>query len=318
MSNYNPYSDFRSYAGTADLISEEIPDKSGFETCPNELCFYQETEAMSYPAVINSVASNRITPLDKHIIGIIATFTFITGKQLNDYLVLLRIPHNDTIVQSSVDRLVRHQMIRMHRFGVDAGHCSSFYVYSLNKNGADVAKVMGIPSSYSPMQPATLPADIKRILMQNQSWLSFVKSGLKLDYLKRSELINTKEDKSAVVRPSIAAGMDNDLLFIEIVRRGDFWERYLCDKLLRYKKLLFNWSSNSWGIESRPLLILNGENEEHNRRILEFTSDLGMTDMYFTEDALFFGAQFYHSVYQFSDNGQLEFFCFDLPSSGAA
>lgn len=38
------------------------------------------------------------------------------------------------------------------------------------------------------MQPATSPADMKRILVQNQAWLSFIKSGLKLDYLKRGEL----------------------------------------------------------------------------------------------------------------------------------
>lgn len=310
MSNYNPYSDYRAYTGKIDLMGEVIPAKSWFETYPDEKCFYQETEPMSYPAVINHVATNHITPLDIQIICIVATFTFVTTKQINDCLSLLEIPHTDAIVKSSVERLARHQMLRMSRFGADSEHCCKFYVYSLNKNGADVSKIRGISSSFTPMQPATAPADMKRILVQNQAWLSFIKSGLNLDYLKRSEIITAKEEKTAVVRPSIALSMDNDPMFIEIVRKGDFWERYLIDKLTRYKALFDNWTSNSWNIENKPLLIMNGENEEHNRLILELVSRLGIEDVYFTEDTLFCGSNFYHSIYQFNENDQLEFFCF--------
>lgn len=318
MSNYNPYSDHRAFTGKIDLMGEVVPAKSWFETYPNELCFYQETEPMPYPAVINHVATNHITPLDMHIICIVATLTFVTTKQINDCLTMLEIPHSETNVKSSVERLARHQMLRMSHFGVDAEHCCKFYVYSLNKNGADIAKVRGISSSFTPMQPATAPADMKRILVQNQAWLSFIKSGLNLDYLKRSEIITAKEEKTAVVRPSIALSMDNDPMFIEIVRKGDFWERYLIDKLIRYKTLFDNWASNSWGIDNSPLLILNGENEEHNHRILALASDVGLEDLYFTEDTLLCGSQFYHSIYQFHDNGQHEFFCFDQPAIDVA
>lgn len=317
MSNYNPYSDYRAFAGKIDITSEVVPAKSWFESYPKEMCFYQETEQMPYPAVINNVATNHITPLDMHIICIVATFTFVTTKQITDCLRLLEIMFSETMVKSSVERLARHQMLRMSRFGVDAEHCCKFYVYSLNKNGADIAKVRGISSSYSPMQPATAPADMKRILVQNQAWLAFIKSGLKLDYLKRSELITSKDEKTAVVRPSLAFSIDHEPMFIEIVRKGDFWEHYLRDKLARYKALLDNWASNSWGLDNRPLLILNGENEEHNRRILVIASDIGLEDLYFTEDTLLCGSQFYHSIYQLHDNGQREFFCFDLPNAAA-
>lgn len=318
MSNYNPISDFRTYTGAISLSGEPVPAKSWFETYPNELCIYQEAETMPYPAVINGVVTNRITAFDKHIIGIVATFTFMTPKQINDCLTLLQIPHGDTTVKSSVDRLVRHQILRMNHFGTDAEHCCKFCVYSLNKNGADIAKVLGIPNSYCPMQAAMLPADVKRILVQNQTWFAFIKSGLKLDYLKRSELISNKEVKSAVVRPSIAVSMDNDPMFIEIVRKGDFWEQYLRDKLTRYKALLDNWTGNSWNIENKPILILNGENEAHNHQILALVTELGITDGYFTEDTLFCGEQFYRSIYQFGDNGQREFFRFEQPVTEAA
>lgn len=313
MSNYNPYSDHRTFTVKVDLTKEVIPAKSWFETYPNEMCFYQDTEPMPYPAVINHVATNKITPLDMHIICIVATLTFVTTKQINDCLTMLKIPHSDTNFKSSVERLARYQIIRMSHFGVDTEHCCKFYVYSLNKNGADIAKIRGISSSYTPMQPATSPADMKRILVQNQAWLSLIKSGLKLDFLKRSEIITAKDSKSAVVRPSIAFGMDNDLLFIEIVRKGDFWERYLVDKLTRYKALLDNWTSNNWGLDNKPLLILNGENEEHNRRILSIASEIGLEELYFTEDTLLCDSQFYHGIYQFRDNGQREFFCFGQP-----
>ena len=228
MSNYNPYTDFRTFTGKIDLMGEVVPVKSWFETYPNELCFYQETEPMPYPSVINHVATNHITPLDIHIICIVATLTFVTTKQINDCLTMLEIPHSETNVKSSVERLARHQMLRMSHFGVDVEHCCKFYVYSLNKNGADI------------------------------------------------------------------------------------------DKPIRYKALFDNWASNSWGINNSPLLILNGENEEHNHQILALASDVGLENLYFTEDTLLCGSQFYHSIYQFHDNGQREFFCFDQPTIDVA
>lgn len=311
MSNYNPYSDYRTYTGKIDLKNETIPAKSWFETYDNELCLYQGTENMLYPTVINNVVNNHITKLDKQIICIIATFTFVTIKNINDCLTLLKLSYSESVVKSSVERLERHNAIRVNRFGVNIDSCCKFYVYSLNKNGADIAKTLGISSSYSPMQPAILPADMKRILAQNQAWLSFIKSGLKLDYLKRSEIITSKENKMAIVSPSISVSIDNDPMFIEIVRKVDFWKQYLCEKLERYKALLDNWTSNSWNLVNKPILIMNGENEEHNRQILDIVNELEMTDIYFTEDILFCGANFYHSIYQFNDSSQREFFSFD-------
>ena len=120
------------------------------------------------------------------------------------------------------------------------------------------------------------------------------------------------------MRPSLAVSIDHDPILIEIVRKGDFWEQYLCNKLERYKALLDNWESNSWKLENKPILVLNGENEEHNRRILELATEIGLTDLFFTEDTLFCGAQFYHCLYQFNDKGQREFFCFEQPEAGAA
>ena len=87
---------------------------------------------MPYLSVINHTVTNHITPLDMHITCIVATFTFVTTKQINDCLTMLTIPHSEVNVKSSVECLAKHQILRMSHFGVDAKHYCKFYVYSLN------------------------------------------------------------------------------------------------------------------------------------------------------------------------------------------
>lgn len=320
MANYTVYADPRAVTGIIDLMKETVPVKSWFETYPNELCLYQqETEPLPLPAVISHVESNRITPLDKHIIGFVTAHTFVTTKQLRDCLTLWGIPHSEETVKNSVERLAKHQILRLNRFGIDEMHCSNYYACSLNKNGAEIAKSLNIPCSFTPFQCVMLPADVKRILARNQAWLSFLKSGLPLDFIRRGEIITAKEEKTAVVRPTIALSLNHEPMFLEIVRKGNFWEAVLLDKLTRYKALLDNyWDSNSWKLDSKPVLILNGENEAHNRRILEIASGIGLTDLFFTEDVRLCGSQFYHAFYQFTDNDERTFFCFDNPAAGTA
>ena len=125
---------------------------------------------------------------------------------------------------------------------------------------------------------------------------------------EEGQVITAKDDKSAVVRPSLAVGFGGDAFLIEIVRKGDFWESYLRDKLQRYKLVIENWSSNSWKLKENPVIVIVGEDAEHNKTIAKIAAEVNLA-VYYTEDVLNCGSNFYHSLYQLNEKAEQEFFC---------
>ena len=163
------------------------------------------------------------------------------------------------------------------------------------------------------MQVAQLPSEIKIKLATNQLMIAYLKSGLKIECIKYRQIINSKEDKNCVVRPSLSISVSGDVLFYEVVRRGEYWKQYLRDKLERYKLLFKNWESNSWRLNADmyPIFVILGEDEEHNKEIADIMLELGLESFY-SHDILCCGANFYHSLYRISSNNQPEFFCFEI------
>lgn len=147
--------------------------------------------------------------------------------------------------------------------------------------------------------------------------LAYLKSGMKLAWMRRGQVITAKEDKSAVVRPSMAVAVNGDVIMIEVVRQGEFWKQYLFEKLQRYKALIDSWTSNSWSLSELPLVVINGENTDHNLQIAAIAAAVGI-DVYFTEDTLNCGASFYHSIYKFNQALEPDYFCFEQEGQDAA
>lgn len=306
--SYNPYTDHKCYTGAYDINNEAIPAVSCFATHPGELSLYQEVDTFPYPTVINNVVNNNITPMDKKVISLIASYGYMTSKQIKECLSLLGVTFSDNTIKSSLDRLRKNQIVRVCKFGTDEQHTAAFMAYSLNKNGSEIAKVLGIPHTFAPMQPAVMPSEIKRVLATNQVMLAYIKSSLNVEWMRRGQVITAKDDKSAVVRPSLAVGFSGDAFLIEVVRKGNFWENYLRDKLQRYKLVVEGWSSNSWKLSENPVIVIVGEDTEHNTAIAKIAEEVNL-DVYYTEDVLNCGSNFYHSLYQFNEKSKQEFFC---------
>ena len=312
MSNYNPYLDQNSYKHSYNMASEAIPSNNSFACFTDEKCLYQHIEGVPYPVVISNVENNHITSFDKKVISLVATYSFMTSKQIGECLTLLGVEFSDNVLKSSFERLKKNNILRACHFGIDEEHCAKFYAYSLNKYGSEIAKELGISHTFGPMQVALPPSDIKRKLATNQLMIAYFKSGLNVEWIKYGQVISSKEEKNGIVRPSLAVSFNNDVLFYETVRRGDYWEQYLKDKLERYKQLFDSWESNSWKLDAStiPILIILGENEEHNKEISKIVNALGIK-AYFTHDILNCGSNFYHSIYQLTENSLPEYFCFE-------
>lgn len=59
------------------------------------------------------------------------------------------------------------------------------------------------------------------------------------------------------------------------------------------------------------ILIILGENEEHNKEISRIVAELGM-EVYYTHDILNCGSNFYHTLYRLTDHFEPEYYCFEV------
>ena len=305
MKYYDLYADLKKYAGKIPASNDVPAEAEVFAAASGDKNCYHQTETIPHAQAVNAVAYGQIGGIDMEVISLIATFRFLTFKQLDNLLTLRQRAHNEKTLKSSVERLFKHNMLRISHFSKNKELC----VYSLDNYGDEIASVLDVQHSFSPMQVALPAVDIMRMLEQNNVWIEFVKSGLSLSFLRRGEVISLKTNKSVGVRPSLGVGIDNETLFFEVVRRGESWKAELLEKIKRYKILMDNWSNTTWELQNEPLIIINGEDEAHNRQICHITSEAGLEVVFYTEDRFLSGEQFYHSIYRIVQ-GEQEFFCF--------
>lgn len=317
MASYNVYLDSKNYTGSYDLYNERIPGSTTFASRPDELCItLDEDKNIPYNTVIESLSSNSITPVDKHIIGLIATFGYVSTKQLSEMLALIGIDRPADKLLSNTDMLRRNGIIRAFTFGKNNDEKCSIRIYTLCKNGSEIAKVLGVNHNYSIMNAAAYPYDVKKVLARNQGVLAFLKSELPLEWFKAGTTISSNISADAIVRPSFAVKVGDDVLLYEVVRSGMFWENTLRDKLSRYKKLFDSFEGNNWKLTEPPALVMVGEDFRHCLMIDAIAKEIGI-EVLFTDDLMFCGKNFYNSIYTI-DNGQRKFFAFDTNSSAAS
>lgn len=310
MASYNIYLDSKNYTGNYDLYNEFIPEKAAFAARPDELCISLEDDRnTSYNAVIANLSNNTITPVDKHIIGLTAAFGYVSTKQLSEMLLLLGTDRPADKLLTNTDRLRRNGAIRAFTFGKSQNEKCSIHIYTLCKNGSEIAKVLGVNHTYNIMNAAAYPYNVKKVLVRNQGVLAFLKSGLPVEWFRIGTTISSSAVTDAIVRPSFSIKVEDEVLMYEVVRSGQFWENTLRDKLRRYKQLFDNFEGNSWKLSDAPELVMVGENYEHCLKIASIAKELGLKVL-FTDDLMFCGKNFYSSVYDIRD-GQQRFFVFD-------
>ena len=306
MKNNNSYTNLSEYIGKVTQAYNTPDEAVVFAAAPGAKCCYHQTDVISHSQAANAIAYGQIRGIDIEVLALTATFKFLTFKQLDDLLTLRQKSHSENSLISSLDRLFRYNMLRINHFSTNKELC----VYSLDNYGDETTSVLDIPHSFSHMQVALPAEDVMQVLEQNNAWIAFVKSDLNLNFIRLREVITLKSDKAVGVRPTLGICINDEPLFFEVVRRGEAWKAELLGKLKRYKKLIDNWSNTTWELQSKPLIIINGESEAHNRQIFQIASEAGLKDVFFTEDVLLSSEHFYHSIYRILQNNR-EFFCFE-------
>jgi len=313
MSKFNPYDLIERYRkGTIDMSLEIVPKEPAFKTIPGEQKELVTIESQNeFYHLVRNMELGNFSELDIAIVCLTAQFKYITSKQILENLTLMGFDTNDTKVTNSINKLHKNQLVYMFKFASPDGRKTNFRVVTLDRFGYQMAQQLEVPCNWSVFEKIDSVARIKKYLAGNQLRNAFLKSGLEIEWLYSRKNIFGKE-KGQIVKPAFYMMMDGNIFCFEVVRRYEFWQQELADKLLRYEEVFSNPLDNSLMLEEKPLLIFNGEDEEHNTEINAIIKELNLSfDVMFTHDMLHFGKKFKYSLYQLNEDNNAEYF--ELP-----
>lgn len=282
-----------------DVDKEIVPANPFFKAYDNEVLVYEEREKnSSFFHITRALEQGLITPLDKTIISIVATFgsCCITKRALTELLTLLGVDYNTNRLESSVIRLHRYQLINIAHFKKENEEPAPARIIILTNYGSQLAKSLGIIHRFNPINTAAMtPAIAKSRCQTTQIIVNYLKN-MSVDSFKVRPVIVKNPDEGAIVRPAASILVNGEYIDFEVPRRSEDWQENIADKLNRYK-LCFEENS-------LPAIVINGEDEEMNREIHEFLKEKGIDmDILYTDDLAMFGPNFKYSLYTFSEEG---------------
>lgn len=304
------------YNNTANMKSipvyqgEVTPKATAFAVADGEnVKFESLDDVLRYPANIASLQAQPLNGNARHVLGIIATYEYMTTKMIGDCMNLLGIPVEQKKILAATERLRKTGLIHSFRFKAeDDSKGSNFIVHTLTKLGGENAvKALDISVPQVDTYNVVMnPALVKRKLATNQVLFAQLKhnaSALK-SFEKSKRLTATNEDHT-VVKPSLMLQFkDESTLCYEVVRRGTFWKTELEGKLERYKALQDSYDNS---FADMPTMIICCEDEEHAREVNKMVQKIDL-NAYLTHDLLFFGESFNHHLFTIDKNGEITYF----------
>ncbi len=321
MSKFNVYDLIERYKkGSIDMSQEISPKEPAFKTVPGEQQELVPIEGKNeFYQIVRNMESGNFSELDIAIVCLTAQFKYITSKQILENLILMGFNANEAKVKNSINKLHKNQLVYLFRFASPDGNKSVFRVVTLDRFGYQMAQQLEVPCNWTVFERMDNAGKVKKCLAANQLRNAFLKSGLKIEWLYSRKNIFGR-DKGQIVKPAFHMMMDGNVFCFEVVRKYEYWQQELEDKLLRYEEVFENPSENSLRLEEKPLLIFNGEDEEHNKEINAVVKKLNLSfDVMFTYDILHFGKRFKYSLYQLNEDNDAEYFelpvQFDAPLS---
>jgi len=273
---------------------EVTPKTTAFAVVDGEnVKFESLDDVLRYPANIASLQAQPLNENARHVLGIIATYEYMTTKMIGECMNLLGIPVDQKKILAATERLRKTGLIHSFRFKAeDDSKGAIFIVHTLTKLGGENAmKALGISVPQVDTYNVVMnPALVKRKLATNQVLFAQLKHNASaLKSFEKSKRLTATNEEHTVVKPSLVLQFkDESTLIYEVVRRGTFWKTEFKDKLERYKALQNSYDDS---FADMPTMIICCEDEKHAREVHDIVKDIHVKSL-FTHDLLLFGGSF--------------------------
>lgn len=305
MLNLNLGSTYRK--GKIDVSKEVVPANPAFWAKENEQHIFEEREdgASNYQLTL-ALEKGQITALDQTVVSIVAVFasTACTSKMISECLTMMGVKYTKNILESSLKRLHRYQLINFSRFKQEEFSVpSNLRIITLTDFGSRLAGALGVRHKFNSFAVATADCySIKSRCETTQlicNWLKNLSDDIQQFQVR--PIISVNREIGAVVRPSARIDICDETIYFEVPRNHEDYLEELIEKLHRYE-LVF-------GKDNPPAIIINGENEEMNREIFHaLQKEKISAEIMYTDDLANFGGGFRTSIYSFNEEGKKQIF----------
>lgn len=249
--------------------------------------------------IIFDVKHNYINEIHYKILEIVNKHRYATSKQITDIMNYYNFDTTQERIKRAMKICLKKQLLERCFFANNGG-CSSYKVYSLGKNGADLLRYRGNKSYWNPLESVEKPDKIKKILATNQIITAYMKYSHDFKNYYINQIITAKEDDVAVVRASAIIYTEKNDYVYEVIRRKENWKKCLCDKLTRYEKVFENIELTNLEFDRKPQLVICGEDKEQNIEIVGLLKGMDFKNLriLYTVDKLNLMENFENSIYE--------------------
>lgn len=315
MNKFNTYDLIERYKkGTYDMLNEAVPSSSSFRTIPGE-----DKEKVlidnknDYYTIVHNMENGIFSELDISIVCLVAQFKYVTAKQIYENLILMGFETDESKVTNSINKLHRNQLVYLFRFVSPDGGRSAYRVITLDKFGYQMAKQLEVPCNWSAFERVDPVGRIKKFLASNQIRNAYLKSGLDIQWLFSRKTVIEK-NSGQVLKPAFFMRMGSIDYCFEVVRKHEFWQQELIDKMDRYIDIFLKPFDCNVEFAGKPIIVFNGEDSEHNQEIYDLVNKkISAFDFMFTHDLLLFGKNFKRSLYSINESGETDIW--ELPTN---
>lgn len=249
--------------------------------------------------IIFDVKHNYINEIHYKILEIVNKHRYVTSKQITDIMNYYKFDTTQERIKRAMKICLKKQLLERCFFANNGG-CSSYKVYSLGKNGADLLRYRGNKSYWNPLESVEKPDKIKKVLATNQIITAYMKCSHDFKNYYINQIITAKEDDIATVRASAIIYTEQNDYVYEVIRRKENWEKCLCDKLTRYEKVFENIEFTNLEFDKKPKFVICGEDKEQNIEISDLLKGMDFKNLriLYTVDKLNLVENFENSIYE--------------------
>lgn len=249
--------------------------------------------------IIFDVKHNYINEIHYKILEIVNKHRYVTSKQITDIMNYYKFDTTQERIKRAMKICLKKQLLERCFFANNGG-CSSYKVYSLGKNGADLLRYRGNKGYWNPLESVEKPDKIKKVLATNQIITAYMKCSHDFKNYYINQIITAKEDDIATVRASAIIYTEQNDYVYEVIRRKENWEKCLCDKLTRYEKVFENIEFTNLEFDKKPKFVICGEDKEQNIEISDLLKGMDFKNLriLYTVDKLNLVENFENSIYE--------------------
>ena len=222
--------------------------------------------------IIHKINIGHITDIHFKIMELVNEFEFITSRQIYQILV-----HNGEDIKSQdklnnkLEQLVKSKILTRYYFTSEEGKCI-YRIYCLEKMGKYLLNSRGIECKWQPTDNTKPVGMIKKRLAGNQIIIAYLRKVKAFDkYTIKPTLTAKKLGKVFKCQAGIKLTKNSksiDFIF-EAIRREDDWENKLMDRMKLYIDFYESFVTFDSGFETKPQLIIVGEDTKHMVEILK-------------------------------------------------